>query len=112
MNKYNASKQTIDNIRFPSKAEADRYRYLKFRLLAGEITDLKTQPKFTLLESFEYGDERVRGINYTADFQYQENGRTIIEEVKGFETRDFKLRWKLVRHQYKDRDDIVFRMIK
>jgi len=37
----------------------------------------------------------VRSIVYKADFEYLEDGQTIIEDVKGVQTPVFKLKMKL-----------------
>jgi hypothetical protein len=109
-NKYNAKKMVIDNTIFDSKAEAHRYLELLSLQQAGEIADLRCQPEFELLPAFttRWG-ERVRAIKYTADFQYTQAGRVVVEDVKGFATRDYSLRKKLFQWNF---DDIEFREVK
>jgi len=91
MSKYHAKKTVVDNITFASKREAERYLYLKSRLQAGEIHDLKLQPAFEL---------RVDGGavvgKYFADFQYCEGLKKIIEDVKGVKTPVYRLKKKIV----------------
>jgi len=96
--KYKAIKTTIDNIKFDSKKEANRYCELKLLLLAKEISDLQMQVKYELLPKQK--DERA--INYIADFVYKENGKTIVEDVKGFCTNEYILKRKMLKYFYKD----------
>lgn len=95
-NKYRNIPTVVDEIRFDSEAEAHRYTELKLLLAAGEIKDLKLQPKFPFT---------VNGLTvctYIGDFQYLEpiadrDGptRIIVEDVKGVETKEFKIKRKL-----------------
>lgn len=95
--------RTVDGITFASKAEARRYQVLKAREAAGEIRDLELQPRFEVLEGFRYRGKQIQPIHYTADFLYREGDELVVEEVKGAETRDFRLRKKLFLWRYGDR---------
>lgn len=77
--------RTVDGIAFASKKEATRYAELKMLVRAGRISNLTIQPRFPL----------YAGIFYVADFQYIEDGLTIVEDVKGFLTAEYKLKKKL-----------------
>ena len=99
-NKYRNVKTTIDGIKFDSKAEASRYTELKLLEKAGEITDLKLQPRFILQHNFKHKNKTVRAITYMADFQYSENGKEIVEDVKGVETAVFKIKKKMFLNIY------------
>jgi hypothetical protein len=76
-NKFGAVKTVIDGFIFDSKKEAQHYLVLKARLSRCEIFDLQRQVVYEL-----------KGINGTIvcrlipDFQYKENGRLVIDEVK------------------------------
>ena len=95
--KYGARKTEVDGIMFDSAAEAKRYKTLKLLESAGEIHDLALQPKFTLQEPFEFRGVKYRGIGYRADFKYtKRNGQTVVEDVKGKQTTEFKLKWKML----------------
>ena len=86
-NKFKAKKKTVDNIVFSSKLEASRYLELKILEKAGEISNLKLQPVFNLIANGIYV-----GM-YTPDFIYTlPSGEAVIEEVKGFRTKDYSLR--------------------
>jgi hypothetical protein len=106
--KYRARKVTLDGHTFDSKGEANRYAELRLMERAGAITDLELQPKFVLLDAFTDNEgKRHRAITYRADFRYIEDGRTIVEDFKGFETAEFKLKRKMFLKRY---PDLVFRL--
>lgn len=90
--KYNAKKTVIDGITFDSKKEADRYSVLKIFMLIGRITGLELQASYKLV---------VNGVlvcRYVADFVYNDaNGNQVVEDCKGFKTREYKLKRKLMR---------------
>jgi hypothetical protein len=88
--KFHAKPTIVDGVRFASKREAARYQDLKLAEQAGSITDLKLQPRF----------EFPIGFRYTADFRYMQNGKEVIEDVKGMMTRDATLRIKCFRYFY------------
>jgi len=100
MNKYNARKTIIDGITFDSRREAERYQELKVLERAGYIEGLLIQPKYTLVEGFEYRGKRVRPITYIGDFQYVENGEIVVEDVKGMKTAVYRLKSKLMKWRY------------
>jgi hypothetical protein len=94
-NKYNAKKTMVDDQKFDSKKEAQRYVYLKDAQDAGWITNLQRQTRFELeppvVEQYEEQlktktviKERTvqRGIYYTCDFQYEKDGELVVEDVK------------------------------
>lgn len=109
MNKYRNKKIVVDNIKFDSILEARRYNELKLLLRAGKIQDLKLQPRFLLQEGFKKNGKTYRKIEYVADFMYIEDDKTIVEDVKGFATKDFKIKEKLFNYIYKD---LELRLIK
>lgn len=101
--KFRSRKTVIDNITFDSKAEGRRYCDLKIMERAGLIRDLELQPGFELLPSFRDKTGTLhRAIKYIADFRYTEvaTGLLIVEDVKGMETREFKIKRKLLLSRY------------
>lgn len=88
--KYRAKRQEFNGRHYDSKMEADYAGELEFRKKAGDIKDWK--PQVTL-------DLRINGIhicNYRIDFVVEHNdGITEYVEVKGFETRDWLLKWRI-----------------
>lgn len=111
-NKYRNHKTIIDGIEFASRKEADRYRELKILETAGQISGLKCQEKFILIPAQREPDiVGVRGgikkgktiekeCAYIADFVYTEDGQTIVEDTKGFRTKDYIIKRKLMLYFY------------
>ncbi len=93
MSKYNNKKTKIGNITFDSKDEAKFYTYLKQLY---PKADIELQPKFELLPKFSYHKEKIRVINYIADFRI---GKYVID-VKGVYTEAFKLKAKMFKYKY------------
>jgi len=89
--KFNAVQTTKDSIKFPSKSEARRYEELKKLKLSNHIIFFLRQPMFDL----------PGGVTYRADFIiFWSDGNVTIEDVKGFETSEFKLKKKQVESLY------------
>lgn len=93
-NKYGAKRIHVDGHTFPSKKEANRYCELKRLQDAGQIESLELQPVFPLEI---HGVCRVktatgRTMRFTADFSYRQNGKRIVEDTKGYRTRDYIVR--------------------
>jgi hypothetical protein len=44
--------------------------------------------------------QRVQPITYVCDFRYIEDGREIVEDVKGVSTALFRVKEKLFRYRY------------
>lgn len=100
MNKYKNRKIIIDDYIFDSIQESRRYKELKILLNAGKIQELELQPHFLLQESFKKNGRTFRKIEYIADFMYVENGKRIVEDVKGIQTDVFKIKHKLFEKMY------------
>lgn len=101
--KYNNKKITVDGQKFDSKKEARRYQELKLLEKAGEIHDLRTQVKFVLIHSQrdeETGKVIERECSYKADFVYEEDGKTVVEDVKGYRTKEYIIKRKLMLYRY------------
>lgn len=110
MTKYNAVKTKLDGYIFDSKAEARRYAELKLLHEAGEIHKLVVHPRYTLLDPFVCKGVKYRGIAYEGDFEYVENGVTVVEDCKGARTAVFNLKEKLFLSRYGDQYD--FRIVR
>lgn len=100
MNKYRNKKIQIDMYVFDSIAESRRYKELALLEKAGEIKNLQLQPRFLLQESFKKNGKTYRKIEYIADFMYEDDGKTVVEDVKGVETEVFKLKKKIFEYKY------------
>ena len=95
--KYHSRKITRDGETFDSVKEYRRWCELKLLERTGKIVDLKRQQKFELIPS-QRVDGRVveRPCTYIADFVYQEDGQTVVEDTKGFKTKDYIIKRKLM----------------
>jgi hypothetical protein len=100
MNKYKNRKIVVDNIKFESNLEATRYKELKLLQRAKQISKLRLQVPFLLQEGFKKNGKTHRKIEYIADFVYEENGQTIVEDTKGMKTETFKIKQKLFEYKY------------
>ena len=98
--KYKNKKTQVDMYVFDSIAESRRYKELALLERVGEIKKLQLQPRFLLQESFKKNGKTYRKIEYIADFMYEENGKVIVEDVKGIQTDVFKLKHKLFEKKY------------
>lgn len=91
--KYGNKKVMLDGIRFDSKREAEYYAALKLREKAGEVIGVELQRPFALL-----GNNGMLIATYKADFCFWDNvaDRFRVIDVKGVETKDFKLKKKMM----------------
>ena len=97
MNKYYSRKVTIGGIAFDSRKEGNRWRELVLLQKAGQVTDLKRQVKYELIPSQRINGKVVeRACTYVADFVYKQNGKTVVEDTKGFKTKDYIIKRKLM----------------
>lgn len=119
--KYGAQKVKVDGITFDSKKEARRYSELKILEKANQIHDLRMQVKFLLIPSQREESSEVyqRGkrkgqlkegkviekeVSYYADFvYYDQSGKMVVEDTKGFRTTDYIIKRKLMLWLYKVR---------
>ncbi len=92
MSKYKNVAVELDGIRFDSKREALRYSELKMLLRSGIIKNLECQVPFEL-NALDKNMKPAKVGKYLADFVYMDqDGRTVVEDVKGVSTALFK--WK------------------
>lgn len=88
--KYGNKKTEYNHIIYDSKKEAKRAFELDMLERAGEISGVQRQVTYKL---------EVNGIlvcKYKADFTYCQNGKLIVEDVKGFKTATYRLKKKLL----------------
>lgn len=98
--KYHAKKTTVDGITFDSKREADRYLVLKDMEEDGSIEDLRSQVRYELVPAFDVDGRHYRPVYYVADFVYVEDGKEVVEDVKGMRTDVYRLKSKLFARRY------------
>lgn len=116
MSKYGNKKTVRNGAVFDSGREAQRYSELRLLERAGAITNLQKQVEFELIpaqfEAVPTGELYKRGalkgkpkmkqvcieksVKYIADFVYQENGKTVVEDAKGFRTEKYIIKRKLM----------------
>lgn len=110
-NKYHAKSCIINGMSFDSKKEAKRYRELLLLEKAGVIHNLQRQVKYEIIPA-QYRVYKRYGKNgrtlkdgkkllehnciYIADFVYEMDGNTIVEDAKGVRTADYIIKRKLM----------------
>lgn len=123
-NKMGNIPTTVNGIRFASAKEAARYQELMMLLKAGKIRNLRLQVDFPITGGWTDAEtgERIRPQVYKADFVYEEladnsgpsyktdynrsdpvTWRLVVEDVKGYRTRTYINKKKLVEDKYRIR---------
>ena len=101
MSKYGNRKTELDGITFDSAKEARRYAELKLLQRAGKISCLGRQVPYVLIPAQKRdGKVAERAVRYVADFVYDENGETVVEDVKGTRTKEYVIKRKLMLWEY------------
>lgn len=106
--KYKAKKVTVGDQKFDSKKEYQRWKELSLLERAGKISDLRRQVKYVLIPA-QYKPDTIgprggvrkgalleREVSYIADFVYIQDGKQIVEDVKGVRTDTYILKRKLM----------------
>lgn len=90
-------------IKFDSKKEAAYYDRLMVLKSAGQVRDIRLQVQFLIQPAYTVGEtgERIRAINYLADFTYESlepdgTWKKHVADSKGRRTKDFILKEKLL----------------
>lgn len=114
MSKYGAKKVKLDGIIFDSRREARRYQELRLLERAGKIRNLELQKSFELIPAQYAPSTEVymrgtktgqakrgkcieKAVTYKADFVYiDEKGLPVVEDTKGFRTKDYIIKRKLM----------------
>lgn len=86
---------------FDSKAEMNRWEELSLMEKEGLIEALERQKRYVLIPS-QYIDGKCveRPCTYKADFVYIKDGQVIVEDVKGFKTKEYIIKRKLMLKKY------------
>lgn len=101
MSKYRNRKTTVDGVTYDSAKEARRGAELRLLERAGLIQDLCAQVKYVLVPAQKRNGKVIeRPVTYIADFVYKENGETVAEDVKGFRTKEYIIKRKLMLWEY------------
>lgn len=96
-----------DVIKFDSLKEASRFDELILLLKDRKISNLILQPEFILQEPFIRDGKKYQAIKYVSDFKYIKDGKTIVEDSKGFSTKEFLIKKKMFLYIYPDIEFIV-----
>ena len=96
MSKYHSRKITTPEGTFDSKREYERWCELKLLQRAGKIRDLRRQVRYNLVPAQYNKIRNERPVDYIADFVYLQNGRTVVEDVKGKRTPEYIIKRKLM----------------
>ncbi len=109
--KYKAIKSYVNGIEFDSRKEARRYQELLLLERSGAISNLQLQVKFVLIPAQYEEVERYgkngnklkshrrlveREVSYIADFVYEEDGKLIVEDTKGYKTKEYIIKRKIL----------------
>ena len=79
---------------YSSRKEANRAAELQALQRSGVISGLREQTEWILVPK----QEGERAVKYRSDFDYRdEKGKLVVEDTKGFRTRDYVIKRKLMR---------------
>lgn len=92
ISKYNNKRINTEDGWFDSKREYARWCELKMLERAGRIKGLQRQVSFELIPKLC----GYRPIVYKADLVYEENGKKVVEDSKGFRDRVYRLKVRLM----------------
>ena len=109
--KYGNKKAKANGKVFESKTERSRYYTLQMLEKAGEISDLRLQVPFEIIPAiYETVEVQLktktkqvqklvqRAAHYVADFVYKDkDGNMVVEDSKGFRTKEYELKKKMMR---------------
>lgn len=109
--KYGNKKAKANGKVFDSGLERSRHYTLQVLEKAGEISDLRTQVPFEIIPAiYETVEVQLktktkqvqklvqRAAHYVADFVYKDkDGNEVVEDAKGFRTKEYKLKKKMMR---------------
>lgn len=116
-NKYHSKKVEVNGIVFDSIKEAKRWGKLSLLETAGAISDLQRQVKYVLIPTqrepdtvgarggIKKGKVIEKECSYIADFVYKDLtlNETVVEDTKGFKTKDYIIKRKLMLYVHKIR---------
>lgn len=99
--KYRAEKTLVNGVQYDSKKESKRAIELEYLEKTGKIKNLQRQVRFILQEGYENNEgKKIRPISYVADFVYEQDGKKIVEDTKGFRTEVYIVKKKIFMFRY------------
>ena len=102
MDKYHNRKIVREGETYDSVKEYRRAKELELLEKSGVIKDLKRQVRFEIIPSQRGDDGKVveSAVTYVADFVYFEGDKLIVEDTKGFRTKDYIIKRKLMLYMH------------
>lgn len=94
--KYRNQKCESNGVKFDSKREMKRWHELVQMQVRGEISELELQVPFVLAEPVVIAGRKRPALRYVADFVYERDGQTVIEDVKGRVTEGYRIKRHLM----------------
>lgn len=94
--KYSNKVTETPDGRFDSEAEYRHWCHLKIRLRLGEITDLQRQVAFELAPAVVIQGRKRPPLRYIADMVFVEGGKTVVADVKGAITPEYRIKRHLM----------------
>ena len=92
MSKYNNTRINTPDGWFDSKKELARWTQLRLLERAGGIANLRRQVEYELVPKMG----PLRRIVYRADFVYEQKGKRVVEDTKGYRDRVYRLKARLM----------------
>jgi len=85
---------------FDSQAALRRYERLRLLQLSGAIDGLQVHPPYVIVDAQVIDGKREPPLRYEADFQYSRDGKTVVEDVKGAWTAEFRIKRRVFLARY------------
>ncbi len=97
--KYGNTKCCLGELKFDSLRERARYEVLLAMLAAGDISALDRQVVFVLAPAVTIAGRKRPPLRYIADFVYQRDGKSVVEDAKGRITEGYRIKRHLLAAQ-------------
>jgi hypothetical protein len=88
--KYNAAKTIVGGRRYHSRLEANDALWLKSLEQQGIISDIEEQKRYRIFVNEQHICDSI------VDFKFIRNGKIVWYETKGFVTKDYVIKKKLI----------------
>ncbi|WP_454862520.1 DUF1064 domain-containing protein [Paraburkholderia fungorum] len=95
--KYGNQKCESGGIKFASRGEMMRWHDLVQKQVRGEIADLELQVPFVLAPEVVINGRKRPALRYVADFVYEKDGKTVVEDFKGRITEGYRIKRHLMK---------------
>lgn len=95
--KYGNKINTLAGEKYRSKRERDRHLRLLMEQRAGLIANLRREVSFELAPKAIVAGKTKPALRYVADFVYERDGATVVEDTKGFRTQTYLIKRHLMK---------------